>query len=200
MIRSRAVSRILPASLMLAACVGSMPVPAKAATKGGVTLPDTMQVGNTMLVLNGIGVRSFTILHIRGYVGALYLPRKSTDVDTILDQPYPKVLTIHYVHSGTEAQLNKLYMESSRTYCAKHACTDADKIAFQQMLTAIRPVKPGDYSTFVLTDHGVDVYLDGQKLTSVPDAHFGRIILDSDLGSTAPSAELRDGLLGLPTD
>ncbi|MCQ8278380.1 chalcone isomerase family protein [Acetobacteraceae bacterium KSS8] len=200
MIRSRAVSRILPAGMLLAACLGSMPNAANAATKAGVTVPDTMQVEGATLVLNGIGVRSFTILHIRGYVGALYLLKKSTDVDTVLDEPNPKVLVIHYVHSGTQAQLNRLYMDSSRTYCAKHACTEANKIAFEQMLATIRPVKPGDYSSFVLTDHGVEVYLDGQKIAVVPDASFGRVILDSDLGTTAPSAELRDGLLGLPAD
>ena len=192
----RFLPRFLPgfvfAGLALAAAS-----PALAATKGGVTMPDTLPVDGSTLVLNGIGLRTFTFLHIRGYVGALYLPRKSSDVETVLSEPGPKVLTIQYVHNGTVAQLNKLYMDSSRTYCAHHTCTEADKTDFETLLGAIQPVKPGDVSSFVMTDHGVQVLFNGKQVALVPDAAFGKVILDSDLGSTAPSAELRDGLLGL---
>lgn len=195
MIRSSVTVRAALSGMVLAAllCPAAM-----AATKAGVTLPDTIQVDGSTLQLNGIGVRSFTILHIRGYVGGLYLRTRSNDVGSILAQPNPKVLTIRYVHAGTQAQLNKLYMDSSRTYCTRHACTDADKTAFMALLAAIRPVQPGDYSSFVVTDRSVQVLLNGAQVANIPDPHFGNVILDSDLGTTAPSAELRDGLLGLP--
>lgn len=186
-----AVRAIAAASLCLAP--GAL-----AATKGGITMPDTLPVEGHTLVLNGIGLRTFTFMHIRGYVAALYLPTKTTDVQTALSEPGPKVLTVHYVHNGTLAQLNKLYIDSSRSYCARHTCTDADKTDFEILLRAIQPVKPGDVSSFVMTDHGVQVLFNDRQVATVPDAAFGRVIIDSDIGTTAPSAELRDGLLGLP--
>ena len=42
-----------------------------AATLAGVTLPDTQQVGNTQLVLNGLGLRSEFMVKV--YVAGLYL-------------------------------------------------------------------------------------------------------------------------------
>ena len=48
----------------------------------GVKLPDSAQVGNTSLQLNGAGIRTKLIFKV--YVGALYLPQKQTSADAII--------------------------------------------------------------------------------------------------------------------
>jgi len=48
-----------------------------AATLAGVTLPDTVNVGNTRLLLNGLGLR--TKFMVKVYVAGLYLAQKSSD-------------------------------------------------------------------------------------------------------------------------
>ena len=169
---------------------------AGAATKGGITMPDTMQVGGTTLQLNGIGVRSFTILQIRGYVAALYLPTRTTDAETALSEHNPRALFMEFVRGAPKAKVHDLYVESSRKYCVAHRCTTGDQAAFQALLNTVRDVKPGDRTGFIVTDSGVQVMFNDVQVANIPDPAFGRIILDSDLGSTPPSAELRDGLLG----
>ncbi|MGI4747725.1 MAG: chalcone isomerase family protein [Janthinobacterium lividum] len=170
--------------------------PAAAATKAGVTMPDTMEVAGKTLVLNGIGVRSFTMLHIRGYVGALYLPQKTTSATAALAEQGPKALFMQFVRGAPSDKVHDLYMDSSRNYCAKHNCTEADKTAFEKLLGTVQSVKPGDRTGFIVTDSGVQVLFNGKQITTIDDPKFGHTIIDSDLGSTSPSAELRDGLLG----
>ncbi len=171
---------------------------AGAATKGGVTMPDSLDVGGTTLQLNGIGVRSFTVLHVRGYVGALYLPKKTEDAETALSEPGPKALFMQFVRGAPKTRVHDLYIESSHNYCAAHHCTDGDKAAFETLLGTVQEVKPGDRTGFIVTDSGVQVMFNNTQVARIADPAFGRIILDSDLGSTPPSAELRDGLLGKP--
>ena len=44
----------------------------QAADLAGVTMPDSVQVGNTTLVLNGLGLRTKIVVKV--YVAGLYLP------------------------------------------------------------------------------------------------------------------------------
>ncbi|WP_419730558.1 chalcone isomerase family protein [Lichenicola sp.] len=169
---------------------------ASAGTKAGVTMPDTLQVDGTTLVLNGMGVRAFTLLHINGYVGALYLPQKTSDAGAALSEKGPKALFMQFLRGAAVDRVHQMYLASSRLYCSKHVCTDGDKVAFEKLLGTVRPVQPGDRTGFIVTDSGVQVLFNGAQVTKIDDPAFGRTILDSDLGTTPPSEELRDGLLG----
>ncbi len=189
---------IRSARVLAAACavLAADAVAARAATKAGVTMPDTMQVDGTTVQLNGLGLRSFTLLRIRGYVGGLYLTRKTHDPEEALSEPGPKALVIDYIRGASLSQVHDLYMDSSRKYCAHHSCNDSQKASFETLLGSIRPVKPGDSSSFLMSDKGVDVLFDGQTVAHLTDPAFGRVILDSDLGEMPPSMELKNGLLG----
>ena len=189
---------IRSARVLAAACtvLAGTVIVARAATKAGVTMPDTMQVDGTTVQLNGLGLRSFTMLHIRGYVGGLYLTRKTHDPEQALSEPGPKALVIDYIRGASVSQVHDLYMESSRKYCAHHSCSDSQKASFQALRGSIRPVKPGDSSSFLMSDKGVDVLFDGRPVAHLADPAFGRVILDSDLGEMPPSMELKNGLLG----
>lgn len=191
---NRSVPRILAVAAV--AAVAGIASGAGAATKGGITVPDTMTVAGTTLQLNGMGVRSFTVLHIRGYVGALYLPKKTTSAEAALSEPGPKALFMQFVRGASKQKVHDLYVDSSRNYCAGHSCTAADQAAFETLLGTVRDVKPGDRTGFIVTGDGVQVMFNNTEVTRIADPAFGRTILDSDLGSTPPSAELRDGLLG----
>ena len=170
--------------------------PAAAMTKAGVTMPDTMQVDGTTLHLNGIGVRTFTLFHVRGYVGALYLPTRTGDAAAALSEPGPKALVMQFARSASQGEVHDLYVQSSTLYCAHHACTDGDRAAFAQLLGTVRAVRPGDRTGFVVDDAGVRVLFDDRPVATIAVPAFGRTILDSDLGATPPSVQLREGLLG----
>ena len=75
-------------------------VPVLAASKGGVTLPDTVDVGGKTLVLNGIALRSKTlIITINVYVAGLYLPAKENSAEKILAADEPRRMVMHFLTS-----------------------------------------------------------------------------------------------------
>ena len=189
---------IRSAHVLAVACavLAGGPAAARAATKAGVTMPDTMQVDGATVQLNGLGLRSFTMLRIRGYVGGLYLTTKTHDAEQAMAEPGPKALVIRYIRGASLSQVHDLYMESSRNYCAHHSCSDSQKASFETLLGSIRPVRPGDSSSFLMGAKGVEVLFDGQPVAHLDDPAFGRVILDSDLGDMPPSIELKNGLLG----
>ncbi len=186
----------MAAAAALAIAAFGVPRTAGAMTKGGVTMPDTVQVDGTTLRLNGIGMRTFTVLNIRGYAGALYLPTRTSDAGTALSEPGPKELVLEFARGADQKQVHDLYMQSSTAYCAHHACSDADRAGFAQLLGTVQAVHPGDRTSFVMREAGVDVLFNDRHLATVAIPGFGRVILDSDIGATPPSAQLRDGLLG----
>ena len=166
-----------------------------AATKAGVTMADSMEIGGTTVHLNGLGVRSFTLLQIRGYVAGLYLTKPTHDPEVALSEPGAKALVIQYVRGASASQVHDLYMDSSRKYCAHNTCDQQNKTSFQNLLETVRDVKPGDITSFLISDAGVQVLFNGKEIANLKDPSFGRVILDSDLGANPPSVELKNGLL-----
>lgn len=80
--------RILVAALLLAA------LPASALEVAGVNVPDSYALDGKTLVLNGAGLRAKTFLKVKVYVGALYLPQRSSDAAAIVALDAPKAMRL----------------------------------------------------------------------------------------------------------
>ncbi|MGV6860342.1 MAG: chalcone isomerase family protein [Putridiphycobacter sp.] len=88
--------------------VALMMVPATAQTKiNGIVVPNVMKVNGKYLKLNGGGVREKMFLDL--YVGALYLPEKSSDADAIIKADKPAAIKMRII-SG---MVNKENMEEA---------------------------------------------------------------------------------------
>ena len=72
--------------------------PPSAAQLAGVTLPDEVTLGGTVLRLNGIAFRTYSWLRIHIYVAGLYLEHPSHDAKAILDSQEKKLLAMQFVH------------------------------------------------------------------------------------------------------
>ena len=81
-----------------------------AGTLANVTLPDTIQVGSTTLVLNGMGLR--TKYMVKVYVAGLYLAQKSSDPAAILKPDVTKRIVMHFVRDVSKNQLTDGFTES----------------------------------------------------------------------------------------
>ncbi len=69
-------------------------VPAGAGTLAGVTLADTVTVGDEILVLNGMGLRKKFVVKV--YVAGLYLPRRMQDADSLLALDTVRRVVMHW--------------------------------------------------------------------------------------------------------
>ncbi|MDJ0766528.1 MAG: chalcone isomerase family protein [Myxococcota bacterium] len=72
--------------------IATMTFPAMSAEIGGVHLPDTYKTDRGTLVLNGGGIRTKMI--IKAYVAGLYLTKKSSDYQKIIDADAPMAIKI----------------------------------------------------------------------------------------------------------
>jgi hypothetical protein len=71
--------------LLLSICLVMALSPARAAELQGVSMPDQQDVAGIRLILNGIGLRTYSILRIRIYVAGLYLERPNHDAQATLN-------------------------------------------------------------------------------------------------------------------
>jgi hypothetical protein len=173
---------------------------ADAATLQGVTLPDTYPVDGQKLQLNGIGLRTATIFHVKIYVAGLYLPKPSHDANQILSSPSPKVVILHFIHSGTKAQVEKQYREGEEHNCGSGGCSPADQPDFERLVAAAPAVNPGDTSTFIFTAKGLRVLANDRLIGEYANPDLAYHFLAGFIGEHPPTQALRSQLLGLPDE
>lgn len=166
---------------------------AHAGELAGVTLPDTATVGGQTLVLNGLGLREKYWIDI--YVGALYLPAKTTDATKAIDDDVPKRMSMTFIYSHvTKAQLSETFEESFANSPDGGAAT---KDRFEKMLGWMTDVYAGDEVRFdYVPGTGTTVYVKGASKGTIEGADFMRAIWGVYLGPTPPTAKLKTGLLG----
>jgi hypothetical protein len=185
-------------SLLLVLCtiVASQQVAGR--ETGGIDVPDTISLpGNSeTLVLNGAGIRKKFFMTV--YVGALYLPAKSTDEQAITSDTGPASVDMYIVHSeiskekivggwedGLQANLDRKELETLRP-------------RLDQFNAMFKAVREGDVIRIgYLPDTGTEVRINGEWRGVVPGNDFFRALLKTWLGSSPVSKSLKKDMLGL---
>jgi hypothetical protein len=73
-------------------------------TVSGVTMPETITVGEHVLALNGMALRKKFIVKV--YVAGLYLPAKTSNADEILAADTPRRMVLHFISGhGTKGKM-----------------------------------------------------------------------------------------------
>lgn len=175
-------------SLMFALLLG----PAFAGSLAGVTAPDTATVGGQTLVLNGLGLREKFYFDI--YVGALYLPAKTTSGTTAITQDVPKRIQMTFVYSAvTKAQLVEAYDEGLAY--DKNAAAVKDR--FETLEGYLTDVAAKDVITFdYVPGAGTTVTVKGVKKGTIAGKDFMESLWAVYLGEHPPTAKLKSGMLG----
>jgi len=179
---------------------GLVAVPAAAATFDGETLPDTYTVDGQTLLLNGIGVRTLTILAIRAYVAGLYLPQPNHDAQQILASNEPKVIILKFVHGASKERIERQYRAGEAENCGGGACDPNDETEFEHLVAVAPAVKPGDTTTYVITSPRVRVYANDRLIDEFSNKDLAYRLIDGFIGAHPPTPALRRELLGLPPD
>lgn len=177
-------------------CAGALATQhgALAAELDGITLPDTSRVGGTQLRLNGVGLRTYSILRIRIYVAGLYLQQPTHDPEAILDSPGDKLLVFHFIHDVDAADARKAWQEGFAENCvAPCRIEPADEARF---LAAVPAFRAGDYSTLAFASGRLSVAINGHLVGTITNPGFERAVLLTLIGPKPPTEALKRGLLG----
>jgi hypothetical protein len=187
----RGLDPMAAAAILLVALMA--PSPGRAATLAGVDLPDRATLAGKTLALNGLGLRRATFLKLEVYVIGLYLERKSSDPEAILESNESKRILMHFVRDVTAEQLRDAWEEGFENNCGNVAGIEGEIARF---LASMRDVKTGDVMLLDFSQDTVDVRINGSEIHSAEGRPFQQALLGNWLGPKPPNDDLKEGILG----
>jgi len=147
----------------------------------GVFFPDTLDIGEKKLVLNGTGLRLKKILlvSVKVYAAGLYLEQKETDPRKIMNEDKTKEAFLEGFENNGGAEAPKLK-------------TQTDKfIAFWPDME-----KNAEAKLIYIPGTGTKVMIKEKEAGTIEGAQFGKLLFSVWLGPEPPNEELKTGLLG----
>ena len=185
-----------PALLLFLGLI-STTLPAAAYQIADVDIPDTVNPANseTTLVLNGAGIREKFFMDI--YIGALYLPARTTDASEILAASGPASVLMHFLYK----EVNKEKITDGWNEGLASNLSSSDMEALQENLktfnTLFRTVHKGDVINIdYVPGSGAAVRINGEWRGTVEGETFFRSLLKVWLGSHPVTESLKKGMLG----
>jgi chalcone isomerase-like protein len=164
------------------------------AKKSGVELPDTVQVGDKSLVLNGLGLREATVFNVNVYVAGLWVEAKSTDGAALAAADSPKRLDLVFVRDVDRGDIVDAFKEGFKKNGGDMAKLK-DRIG--QLSAWMPDLKKKDVLSFTyVPGTGLSVSVKGQVKGTIPGADFQNSFFRIWLGPEPPNKGLKKGLLG----
>ena len=179
--------------LFVAAVIVPICVLAHAADLDGVQLPSTLQADGKTLLLNGIGLRTYSILGIHIYVAGLYLEQFRTNADEILQSPETKLLTIRFKRNVTADQARDAWRKGLVNNCMAPCRIDPQDIA--DFIAQVPAMHAGESYSMLFTAQGATVTVDGIELATISKPQFAKAMLATFLGRAPASSRLKAELL-----
>lgn len=168
----------------------------QAAEVAGVHVDDYAKSGNADLALNGAGIR--TKLFFKVYVGALYLPKKTTSAAAIIEAREPRRIVLHLLRNLDADSLFGALLDGLK---ANHsdlemAALKPDIDQFEKIMRGIGNAKTGDVIALDFGPTGVGITFNGQARGGVGDEAFCASLLKVWLGDKPADADLKRAMLG----
>ena len=165
---------------------------AEPAQIAGVNIPDTASVAGKSVVLNGLGLREKYFIDV--YIGALYLPARTSNASSAINQDVHKRIVMHFIYKEvTAAQLNEVWREGFANVPNKAA----QKPNLDKLCSWMATVNSGDQ---IVLDYapgtGTTVMVKGQKKGTIAGADFMKALWTVYLGPVPPTEKLKKGMLG----
>jgi len=179
--------------ILVAAGVFLLSVPVMAGQLAGVSLPDTVEVNGTKLVLNGMGLRKKAVFKV--YVGALYVAAKGSDAQSLISADAPRRMVMHFVRDVGKDKI----VEGWREGFGNNSPASAHMLQQQleEFAAMWSDMANGDEAVMTyLPGTGLKVEIRGKEVGTLASKQFADAVLACWLGPFPPSEELKTGLLG----
>ena len=181
-------------TLILTGFIFSVPTFAKTEI-GGVTLPDTLKIGDETLVFNGGGIREKFWLDM--YVGGLYLSQKETNSQKIIESDQPMAIFMEIV-SGmiTSERMIEAVEEGFQKSTGGNTNPIQENIDILIKSGFKEKIQEGD--TFLISYHAgaVTIAKNGKEITSFGNLKFKQALFGIWFGNEPADENLKQGMLG----
>ena len=177
-----------------------MATPSRAATFQGVKFDDTVQLNQTELRLNGMGMRA--VLWLKGYVAGLYLSERASTPQAVFQAPGPKRIQMKMLLEVPSKEFRKALINGIRNNAspAEQAKLQDRIEQFELAIEEVGLVHKGDTITLdFVPERGLTLRLNNQpKGTTIAGADFFNAVLAIFIGNAPVDPKLKSGLLGNP--
>jgi hypothetical protein len=164
----------------------------------GQKFEPTAQVGGQNLVLNGVGLRKRAIFKV--YVAGLYVPTKSKDAATIINEKGARRASLRMLRDVDAESFAGGISDALRANNseAQLAALKTQIESFNSTLKAIGEAKKGDVINFDFTpEGGTRITVNGQpKGAVIPGHDFYAAVMRIWLGDKPVDDGLKKGMLG----
>ena len=160
----------------------------------GVNIPDSAQLGNAALQLNGAGIRTKFFFSV--YVGALYLDKKTHAAAEVLTNTGAKRVTMYWLMGVSGKQIRDGFDDDLKANDTPSQLAPQLK-QFLAIFDTFKEVKKGDVIDIdCIPGEGTHVSLNGKEIGRVAGAEFSRALLKVWLGPVPADSDLEKGMLG----
>jgi hypothetical protein len=160
----------------------------------GVTMADSVKVGDASLVLNGQGLRKK--LWIKVYVAGLYLEAPARDAESAIAAPGAKRIVMHFLtDKATKSKMDGAWREGFEENTPGAEKSLGPQI--EKFIGFFGDMHDGDEIALTMVpNEGTTVALNGTVKGTIEGSEFATALLKVWLGSSPPSDDLKDGMLG----
>lgn len=193
---------VLPRRALLI-CALAAAVPARATrpiTTEGVTFVGTIRLADTVLQLNGVGLRA--VAWLKGYAAGLYLPRKASTEAQVVETPGPKRLQLRMLQEVDAEEFVKAFHKGvERNTAAAEAARLKERVAqLDAIVRGLVKLKKQDVIDLdFIPGKGLVLSRNGAaRGSAVPGDDFYAALLRCFVGVRPADPEMKIGLLGGP--
>ncbi len=160
-----------------------------------LSTPENLTVDNQKLVLNGVGIRKK--LFIKVYQASLYLPEKTSSIDTILSMPGTKNVRMNILHSKIAAKKSRAAWLKGIKNNLSETDFNSNKNSldlFNALFPDLHKADQVDISFHPGT--GTKLTINGEFLGTVPGDDFFSALLMIWLGDKPADRHLKKNMVG----
>ena len=166
-----------------------------AVTVKGVDIPDEVILEQNTLVLNGAGIRSKFVFDI--YIGALYLAKKQSTADAIINDPGPQQVSMHFVYDEVSAEKMRNGWNDGFANVLNEDALKKLQPQIESFNQAFGNTVAGDVIHVQYTPKtGTTVVVNNTTKASIPRYDFHQALMKIWLGNDPVDADLKQGMLG----
>ena len=163
----------------------------------GVTIPETFEAGDQLLVLNGAGVRNVFLNDV--YVSGLWLENGSTDGVAIAAADEPMAIRIHVLNDffASSKNINNAFYKGFRFALPKGDVTPVKEELDRLEAAFSDEIKDGEeFDLVYIPGKGTSIYKEGQLKDTIPGLEFKRLLFGIWISDKATVNEnLKEGML-----
>jgi len=170
---------------------------ARALDFAGIHLVDRMQLGNTVLELNGGGIRKKFFFNV--YVAALYLPQKQKSAEAIIADDHDHRIVLYMLREVSGKKMFSAFQDAIEANLTSDEKSTLDKQIKQmgQIFESISEVKKNDIVRFdYVPATGTSITVNGAERGVIAGVAFNRALLKIWLGNNPVQDDLKEGMLG----